>query len=250
MRIKFRKQLDAPETSTVLAVAVFGVMMFLFGRIFMVLMGLDMYDRLGTVCWIEIVFHLICMAVVVPIMWEYMSFSWLMVGEKAMKAFCLCLATVLLVLVYALVLKRVAQSGELKEYFWVYESATPLLTNSMFLTSSYMVMLSPVFGTACAVLVAPVVTCCLFYATAFTKGYNVHPLLGYALVILATLFVPGVIAFVGMWSAGPDLGEWAVRLPIHLLCCKLYRDTDNIWMPIFAQAGVNLISCLLVIFTW
>lgn len=250
MKIKMHKLLEDPETPKVVAMVSFCTMFFFCGTVIMTLMSDGLWNNHTALSWFEIVFHLICLAVTVPLMWEYLSYSWLIKGSESMKSFCLCLLTVLLVLVYSLVLQKMCQRGDLKEYYWIYETAVPMLTNNLHLTNAYMVMVNPVFGTICAVLVAPVVTCCVFYATAFAKGYNVHPLLGYALVILATLFLPFCTGILGMWETGPEFAQWAVRLPIHLLCCKLYRDADNIWMPIFAQAGVNLISCLLVIFTW
>ncbi|MBQ6890643.1 MAG: hypothetical protein IJN53_06505 [Oscillospiraceae bacterium] len=250
MKLKMHKLLEEPEAPKVLAMAGFCILFFLFGTVLIALLSSGLGNSHKVLSWFEIVFHLICMMVAVPVMWEYLTDSWLMRGAEAMRSFCLCLLTVLLVLVYSQVLQRAPLSGKLEEYSWVYQSATPLLTHNLFLTNAYMVELNPLYGTLCAVLVAPAVTCCMFYATAFVKGYNVHPLLGYALVILATLFLPFCTGVVGMWEPGPQFVQWAVRLPIHLLCCKLYRDTDNIWMPIFAQAGINLISCLLVIYTW
>lgn len=250
MKVKMHKLLEEPEMQTVFSVLTLSFMLFFVGTFLLTLFSDGLGEDHMVLSWFEIVFHLLCLVIIVPIMREYLTDSWLMKGAEAMRSFCLCLLAVLLVLVYSLVLQKAPLGGEFGPYAWVYESATPLLTNNLHLTNSYLVMVNPVFGTLCAVLVAPVVTSCMFYATAFVKGYNKHPLLGYALVTVATLFVPFCTGVLGMWETGPQFAQWAVRLPIHLLCCKLYRDADNIWMPIFTQAGFNLISCLMVIFTW
>ena len=122
-------------------------------------------------------------------------------------------------------------------------------SDTFLMTLLGMVSLNPVFGTACAVLVAPFVTCCLYYATAFAKGYNVKPWLGYVLLAAVTMFPRIATGVFGWWNTTQQFVLFAVQFPIHLCCCILYTKTDSIWAPIFTQMGVNLASCLLIILT-
>lgn len=250
MVAKVHKELDAPEAQNVAATLIVGFFIFFSGTFMITLLGIGMEENRLFLSWIDIGFHLLCLVVIVPLMREFLSLSWMTVGSDQKTAISRSVLIGIIVLVYATMLPQIPLPEALEPYRWCSESAMPLLTHDLNNTSAYFVQLNPVFGTICAVLVAPLVTCCLFYATAFAKGYNVRPWLGYVLLAAATLFVPIATGIFGWWIPEQQFAMWAVRMPVHLLYCKLYADTDNIWMPILTQAVVNLIACLIVIFLW
>lgn len=250
MKTKTHKELDAPEVQNVGAMLIFGFLIFFTGTFLMTLLGIGMEDKPLYNTWIDIIFHLLCLVIAVPLMREFLSFSWLTVGGDKMGCFIRSLVIGIVVLAYGTMLPRIPLPEALEPYRWCSESVMPLMTIDIHNTGSYFVQVNPIFGTVCAVLVAPLVTGCMFYATAFAKGYNVRPWLGYVLLTAATLFIPISLGIFGWWVPEQQFAMWAMRLPVHLLYCKLYADTDNIWIPIITQASVNLIACLIVIFLW
>lgn len=250
MKTKQYRILDAPEAGDVFPVLLFAFPLFFTGTFMLTLMGTGLEDNHVALSWIDVGLHLLAMLVAVLPMREYLSFSWLAVSGDNKARIPRCFWIGVAVLAYATMLPQLPLPKFLEPYRWCSDSVMPLLTIDLFNTSAYFVMISPIVATICAVFVAPLVTCCMFYATVFVKGYNVRPWLGYLLLVPATVFIPICTGVFGWWAPEGQFVMWAMRLPVHLLYCKLYADTDNIWMPIFTQATVNLIACLIVIFLW
>lgn len=250
MRSKKYRVLDAPDAEDVFPVLLFAFPLFFTGTFLLTLMGSGWEDNHVALSWIDVGFHLLALVIAVFPLREHLGFSWLTVDSDIKSRLSRCVWVGIFVLAYATMLPQIPLPASLEPYRWCSDSAMPLMTIDLHNTSAYFVMINPIIGTICAVLIAPLATNCMFYATAFAKGYNVRPWLGYALLVLVTVFVPICTGVFGWWIPEQQFAMWAVRLPVHLLYCKLYADTDNIWMPILTQAGVNLIACLIVIFIW
>lgn len=248
LNVKIYKELDAPEAQNVAATLIFGFLIFFSGTFLMTLLGIGL-EKESVFTWFEIGFHLLCLVAVVPLMREYLSFSWLTVGVKKQAMVKGCVLTGAIILLYALVVQHISLEDSFDENNWYKYCTMPVWTNNLYLTNSGIVSLSPVFGTACAVLIAPLVTCCLYYATAFAKGYSIRPWLGYLLLAVVTMFPRIATGVFGWWNTMQQFMLFAVQFPVHLCCCVLYAKTDNIWAPVFTQMGVNLVSCLMIILT-
>ncbi len=246
MKLKIPKTLDAPDKQNVGAVLIFSFFAFFTVTFLMTLMGIGLEKQHTILSWFEIGFHLLCLVVVVPLMREYLSFSWYTACATKKQILTWCAVGAGTLLVYGLwsyVMYWI--TGEML-FDWMYEFSLPVMTNYLYLTNNYTIFLNPVFGTVCAVVVAPLTTSCIFYATAFAKGYNVRPWLGYLLVTALLLFPRLATGLTGWWQL--DLTPFLMQLPVHLVCCWAYQETDNIWTPIFIQSAANLVACLMIIF--
>lgn len=104
----------------------------------------------------------------------------------------------------------------------------------------------PLWGTLCTVLLTPVTTACLFYATGFAPTANRKPWLAYLVVALVLLFPRACNAF-NFDSLSIELILYLAQLPIHWAACWAYQKTDTVWAPIFTLSCANLLYCLAVI---
>ncbi len=244
------KMLDAPEAQNVGAVLIFSVFGFFAVPILMRLIGIGLENRPALLSWFEIAFHLLCLVVAVPLMKDYLSFSWYSVIFQKGEILFYSVVVASILLLYVALCQAIFILVNSEFFMWAGESTVPVFTTNLFVTNAYIIMLNPVFGTLCAVVIAPMTTCCIFYATAFAKGYNVRPWLGYVLVVVITLLPRLATGMTGWYNLESNLIMFASQLPAHLLCCWLYQKVDTIWAPIFAQALINLISCILSILYW
>lgn len=248
MKKDIRRELDAPETQNAVTTLVLEFPIFFFGTL--VLDSLSMgFDDGYAISWFEIGFHILCAVASVPLMWEFLSFSWLTVGlDKKIIAKWSFWAMVIL-FSYSELLLSLTAKGVFGDYSWCASCALPVTTNNLHLSNMGMIGMNPVFGTICALLVTPIVTCCMYYATVFPKNYNVSPWRGYLAVAGVTLLPRVAMGVFGWWDFPSELGLYIVQLPTHMVCCWLYAKTENIWAPIFAQIGANLLGCITVILT-
>lgn len=249
MKTDARKELDTPERQNAVTTLVLEFPIF-----FLVTLVLDSlsvgFEDGYAISWFEIGFHILCAVAAVPLMWEFLSFSWLTVGLDKKIIAKGCFWAVVIIYSYYEIFLSLAGKNTLGEYYWCASCTLPIATNTLYATNIGMITLNPVFGTACAVLIAPIVTCCMFYATVFPKKYNVRPWLGYLAVAVVTLLPRVAMGVFGWWSMESQLGQYVVQLPTHLICCWLYAKTDNIWAPIFAQTGANILACIEIILTF
>lgn len=86
----------------------------------------------------------------------------------------------------------------------------------------------PLWATLCNLLLTPVTTACLFYATGFAPTANRKPWLAYLVVALVLLFPRACNAF-NFDSLSIELILYLAQLPIHWAACWAYQKTDTIW---------------------
>ena len=238
------KMLDAPEKQTVIAVLIYSCVVFFYGPFFLVIFRAGLAEDYAAISWLEILFHVVNFAVILSLSREYLVFSWWTVGiNKGTVAFTIAVSVLVMLGMASDVLWFLPS-----EFTWVAtENVMPIVEASLFMTPVFVATSNPIWGTLSMVLLAPVVTCNIFYATAFTTGYNKKPWLGYlAVTLLAALlaFLNGII-----WQDFKlQLIMYLAQLPIHFVCCWAYQKTDTVWTPIIAQAIGNLLVCLHSIF--
>jgi len=104
----------------------------------------------------------------------------------------------------------------------------------------------PIRGTLSLTLLAPFCICCLFYAPSFSPLCASRPWAAYlvmsVLVLIASFF--DIYWQLGIVGA---LIVYIIRLPVHLFARWTYQKTDNIWTPMFALVGFNLLTSLATI---
>lgn len=102
---------------------------------------------------------------------------------------------------------------------------------------------APIPGILVTVLLTPITTTCLYYAVGFAPVCYKKPGLAY-LVVMLVLAIPRVINSLLFWSASQELAIYLGQLPVHLLACISYHESDTVWAPIFCLAAANLFSCV------
>ncbi len=246
MKQKELRYLDAPSAQQVGVVLIFSALVFFSFSFIIKLMTNGAESHHDWYSWYEIVYHLVCL-VAVATMLPYLRDCWYTV--IIMKKDFLIWGSVAAGLIFAYnVLLQVLVLNTGWQIFYTYSgSSLPVLTCNLFLVNNYFIILNPIFGALLAVLVVPLTTCCIYYATVFVKGYNVRPWLGYVLVVAWTLFPRLATGLTPWWDLRSCLEQFEAQLPVHLILCWLYQKTDNIWAPIFTMGAVNLLSCLLII---
>lgn len=122
-------------------------------------------------------------------------------------------------------------------------NAFPVSPLSSLMTTGFMVLSNPVFGTLCMTLLVPFSVCGIFYATGFAPACCKKSWLGYLCVSLVVLAV-ALFEFDWRWNDPEVLMTFIVRLPVHLVACWAYQKTDNIWTPIMAIGAFNLVASL------
>ena len=238
------KALDMPQRQAVVATLIYACFLFFFGPFFLYIFRLGFLDDFVAVSWLEIVFHIINLLFILSLVREHLEFSWWTVGTCKGKVALTVLISVLIMLGVAWDLPYLlpAEFAEMAA-----QVSMPIVEASLFMTPVFVATSNPIFGTLAMVLIAPVVTCNIFYSTVFTAGYNKKPWLGYVYVALLAAvlqFLNGVI-----WrELDLQLILYVAQLPIHMICCWAYQNTDTVWTPMIAQAAGNLIVCLYSIF--
>lgn len=122
----------------------------------------------------------------------------------------------------------------------------PISEIDILLYSSDLAYCSPVIGLISMVLLSPFVIACAYYAIGFTPAFNVRPWLGY-LVVAAVTAIPPICNASTYWDPTVEAVLYFSRLPLHLIACRAYHKTENIWTPIFCLMITNLIACLRMI---
>ncbi len=241
------KMLDAPQGQSIGVVLIAWTACFLTMPFVLRLLGVGSEQNHGVFSWFELAVYLICFVTTVPAMKEYLSFNWYNTQGQMKEIAFYAIVFSLAFLLYTAFCQAVVILWQVEFFIWLGQCTLPIFPTNLFLTNSYIISLNPVFGTICAVLIAPITTSCIYYG-AFAKGYNKRPWLGYAVVALLTLLPRLATGMTLLFSLTSSLTMYVVQLPVHMACCWLYQKTDTIWTPVFCQGLANLVACFLSVY--
>lgn len=237
----FPEMTDRPDKGMFMAVIIFGFIAFILLPVVAVMLGLDVWSDLGTLAWIELVYHVFNAAIAAAMFKTYLGESFFNVQLYTKRFVKTVAVATLAMLTLALT-------------FWFdlgipFVDAYPINELSITVTSGLMVQELPVWGTLLHTLAAPFGVACIFYATGFAPFCCKKPWLGY-LVVAAVAAIPSALDV--NWRGDGEL-VWFIyflQLPMHLIACWAYQKADTIWAPITCLAIFNLgtsILCLLPI---
>lgn len=119
----------------------------------------------------------------------------------------------------------------------------PITELDVLFYSTDLVYLLPVIGLISTVLLAPFAITCAYYAIGFAPAFNVRPWLGYVVVAVVTA-IPHICNACTYWDPTVEAVLYVSQLPLHLLACRAYQKTENIWAPIACLMFANLVSFL------
>lgn len=239
MKRLFPEMYDRPDKGMFMAVIMFGFITFILLPVVMVILGMDMWSDLGSLAWIELVYHVFNAFIAAAMFKTYLGESFFNVQlyiarfAKTVAVATLMMLTLALEFQFGLGLPMV--------------NAYPINELPITMAPGFMVRELPIVGTLCHALATPFAIAGIFYATGFAPFCCRKPWLGY-LIIPVVLIIPGLLDI--NWRGGADymIPTYFLQLPIHLIACWAYQKADTIWAPIACLAIFNLgtsILCLL-----
>ena len=246
MQKYFPTMLDRPETSQIVASIFYSVIAFFSLPFILLLFMQGSFDNPTTLSIIEIIYHVINFIVMISIFWRYLADSFINVQADSKTFKSTLEISVALMFVLSVVIGVVFATKEPSIGNLVAGGTLPLAEMELFTLSGNLVVMNPIFGTICLVVLVPFTTSCVYYAATFAPICNNKPWLAYLVVTLYLAF-PRLCNGLTYWPLEEELVLYLTQLPFHLIACWAYQKTDTIWAPIATHAIVNLLTCGLIL---
>ena len=236
---------DSPENSQVVGSLSYGIVAFL---VLPFTFTLFFFERNSDTVYVvlEYIYQGINFAMMLAIFRSYLRDSWLNVSIAPKKVVLPSLAVGAIIAGLYLAYLLFAVLGLFESAEVVFFGALPMTGIELMLLSGDFALLGGIPAMVYLVVLGPVITACMFYATAFapvcTAGRR-----GLAyLSVAALLAVPRFITYFTVWGGWKEVQLYLAQLPIHFLACWTYQKTDTVWAPIFTLCAVNLLSCMIL----
>lgn len=232
---------DRPDNGPVAASALYWVICYFLIPFVTLVLSWAFSSDLSAVIGVDIVTYIVNFLCMFHLFRDYLSDSFLNVSldKAAFIKTVLRSAGLMLVLEISLLLR-----GENSSYW-----AFPVSETSVVASTSVVVLTSPLLGTLCMTVLAPVTVSCMFYGTVFAPIATRYPKLSYVITALLLLF-PRLLSSWWLETGTYDIMIYLLQLPIHMIACWSYQKTNTIWAPIFSLGISNLLSCLLLLYLY
>lgn len=229
---------DDTEKGMHFALLAYGIFAFEVIPSWMPLIAAGLWNNLQFTSWMEIAYHVLNGVVIVIMLKTYLTDSFLnvQIDPKGFLKIVGLSAVVMLVLVAGL------------HYFFgdAIIDVYPINEKDVALTSGYLVMQQPIFGTICSGLVTPFAVVGLFYASCFAPVCRRNRWLGYVAVTVL-MVVPYALDILWRGEAYFVILTFILQLPMHWIACWTYQKADTVWAPIATLAIFNLGTSLMVL---
>lgn len=237
MKNAFPAMFDRPETSSIIASAVYWTVCYIGIPFITTVMLIGSYSDGGMVAAFDIGYFVLNFFVMAGCFGVYMKDSFMTVQINPGKFGKVVLICGILAGAYAVITMAIGWGFGLMgmvSYF-------PVTETSVLTVPAYMVMRHPVAGMLTAVLLCPITVSCMFYATVFAPAcVNIGK---WAYLIMALLLaLPRIFNIWWLGYLDHEIMTYLVQLPIHMLACWTYQKTDTVWAPIATLSLGNLIS--------
>ena len=238
----FPHMYDSPEKSQAVASLSCGAVSFL---LLPFTFTLFFYDRNPYQVYmvLEYLYQGINFVMMAMVFHSYLRDSWLNVSiaPKSVIGVSLGAAAAIIVLylfyLTAGILDLFPQSG------LIFLGVLPMAGVELMLLPGDLVLFSGIPAMVFLVVLGPIITSCMFYATAFAPVCVSGKRFGAYGAVALMLALPRIITYFTAWGGWKELPLYLAQLPIHLIACWTYQKTDTIWAPIFTHAIVNLFAC-------
>lgn len=244
MKLFSELMLDRPEGRVVGTSACYWIFSFVAIPFFLRLLMIGSYDDHTLTSGGQLVYHVFNFAAVVLIFWNYLKDSFLNVEVDTSKVVRTVASSAALILVYYIGLHSLTAATEhpfLLDMAW---GTLPITEMTVLEYSETALYFYPLWGSLIMVLLAPLTTCCIYYAMTFAPICNNKPWLAYVLVAVV-LAVPRVInATLLLWSPEQEFAIYLAQLPIHMVACRAYQKCDTVWASIFTLMVANFFACV------
>ena len=233
---------DCPESPQVVGSLSYGIVAFVVLPFTFTLFFFDRNAE-GIYPILEYIYYGLNFTMMLAIFHTYLRDSWLNVSIAPKKVLLVSLAAAAVIAMLYLEFLRASALGLFESAGIIFFGALPMTGIELMLLPGDFALFGGIPAMVFLVVLGPVITSCLFYATAFAP-VCVAGKRGLAYVSVAALLaVPRFITYFTVWGGWKEIALYLAQLPIHLLACWTYQKTDTIWAPIFIHAMVNLFSC-------
>ena len=236
-----------PEKFTFITTLIYWPFVFLWFPIYLPYLGMGLWEDPNLGPWLEIGYHVVNFIVLLICMKSYLKDEWFMVTTDVrfyIKHMALTVGLIVGTVVFLL--------GTLYLYGFnigYMLNGLPVAEMTVSHTAGMLILQKPLFGTIALTILSPISICATFYCLCFAPFCYRRPWLGYLSVVVVTL-IPSLIDIIWRGDASLVLSMYFIRLPIHLLACWSYQKTDNVWTPIGALVGTNLILSVGQLLLW
>ena len=241
----FPQMYDGPENGQSVAGVSYSTIPFVVLPFTLTLLTIGINDP-SVYTGIEYVYQIINFAAVFFIYRTYLLDSWLNVRIYPKKVLSVSLIAAALIAVLYI-------AAFFAGYLDIYPKANTVFFGILPMTGIELTMLPGdlvLFGGIPAVLVlvvlGPVITSCLFYASAFAPLCVAGRRFWAYVSVAAMLAVPRIVTYFCVWGGWKEVPLYLAQLPIHFLACWAYQKADTIWAPIFTHAMANAFSCVML----
>lgn len=249
MREHFPDMLDCPDTPKIIVSVLYCILAFFSLPFIMLLLMQGSFNDEAVLSGVQIAYHVINFLAAVWIYREYLGDALLNV-QIDVKGFLKTVGTCVTVMVMlAWAMFRILSFIGGEQVYVAAFGILPLSEVELFALSSDLVLMNPIFGTICLVVLVPVSVSCLFYSMSFAPVCCKRPWLAYIVVALVIAF-PRVCNGMTYWDPTQQAILYFTQLPMHLLACWAYQKMDTVWAPIAVLAVVNLLSSGMILLAY
>lgn len=182
-------------------------------------------------------------AMMIAIYRSYLRDSWLNVSIHPKKVLGVSLGAAAVIAGFYIVIAAAVALGLSGQAGLLFLGALPMTGIELMLLPGDFALLGGIPAMLVLVVLGPITTSCLFYATAFAPVcVSGRRWLGY-LSVAALLAAPRFITYFTVWGGWKEIPLYLAQLPIHALACWTYQKTDTVWAPIFTHGMANLLCC-------
>ena len=241
----FPDMYDSPETGQFVAGISYGIIPFLAMPFTLTLLTIGSDDA-AIYVGIEYFYQAVSFLAMLWIYRTYLRDSWLNVSIQPKQVLSVSLGA-------AAFIAAIYIESFFAAYRGIYPQANTVFFGILPMTGIELTMLPGdlvLFGGLPAVLVlvvlGPVITSCLFYASAFAPVCAAGKPVWAYISVAALLAVPRLVTSVTVWGGWKEVELYLAQLPIHMLACWTYQKTDTVWAPIFTHAMANAFCCAML----
>lgn len=237
---------ERPEKRTLFTAGCYWFVAFFLLPVFLLYLVNGFQNNDAVIGWVQILYYFLNALCTFFIFREHLADGWFTLRFETQKVITTVLvcAGIFLVLVCGLMALGLVIPG--LSFLLNLQNAVPVSELEWLLMPTYLVQVNPLFGTLSLVLFTPLTVSCLLYGLGFSPACNVHPLLGYG-VLIAVLTLHRCLNYYSTGTIGLENVMFAVQLPAHLLACAAYHRTESILAPILFHMVINLLTCVLIL---
>lgn len=232
--------IDCPDNSNVVTSICYGVVSLVVAPYLLSFFSLGFELDRNAQAWVQFVYYIINCVAMVIIFREYLQDTFFYI-RMDFRSFIPRVAdgTVLMLIVSAVIYGI----GYRIENPLIMQGIIPTVEIDLLALPSVLMDQQPIVAVFCLVLVTPVTTSLLYYATGFASTFNRSSVRAYIQMALI-LAIPNIVNGLTFWPWEEEMILYLVQLPIHLLACYTYQKADSIWAPIATHMIVNLVACI------